>query len=179
MSALDFLDRNVLWIAPPLMCISALLLGLLIRGEIRLVKQAKILSVPLVEQQEIEFQEAGRAVLCMEGPRLSRRFAGLHFTLRTSDGEPVAGRSTLLGLRTTGVSWVRLELQVYEIPHAGRYVLRVEGLGAPREGDAKHRLVFTRPVLAQTIGNVIGMIVSFGVFITSLVFFLVRLSGEG
>jgi hypothetical protein len=179
MSALAFLDRNVLWIAPPLMCISALLLGLFIRNEVRLVKEAKILSLPLVEQQSLEFLEAGRAVLCMEGPRFSRRFSGLNYALSTADGAPVEGRAAWFSLTTTGVSWARVELRVYEIPHSGRYVLRVQGLGAAQEGDAKHRLVFTRPIIAQTIGYTLGMILSFGVFIVSLVFFLIRLMGKG
>jgi hypothetical protein len=179
MSALAFLDRNVLWVAPPLMCISALLLGLFIRSEVRLVKEAKILSVPLVEQQDIEFQEAGRVVLCMEGPRFSRRFAGLNYALSTADGVPVEGRAALFRATTTGVSWARVELRVCEIPHPGRYVLRVQGSGATQQGDANHRLVFTRPILAQTIGNVIGMILSFGLFIVCLVFFLLRLTGKG
>jgi hypothetical protein len=179
MSTLDFLDRNVLWIAPPLMCISALLLGRFIRSEVRLVKEAKILSVPLVEQQNLEFLEAGKVVLCMEGPRFSRRFSGLNYALSTDDGAPVEGRAAWIGVRTTGVKWMRVELRVYEILHPGRYVLRVQGLGAAQERDANHRLVFTRPILAQAIGYVIGMILSFGVFITSLVFFLLRLTGKG
>jgi hypothetical protein len=178
MSTLDFLDRNVLWIAPPLMCISALLLGLFIRSEVRLVKEAKILSVPLVEQQEIEFQEAGRVVLCIEGPQFSRRFAGLSYTLSTADGVPVEGRAALFRARTTGFSWARLEVRVYEISHPGRYVLRVQGLGAAQPGDANHRLVFTRPHLAPALGYVLGMILSFGLFIVCLVFFLLRLMGK-
>jgi len=161
------------------MCIAALLLALFIRGEIRLVREAKVLSVPLVEQQDIEFPEAGRVVLCMEGPRFSRRFAGLTYELSTDYGAPIEGRRAWFRARTTGVSWVRTELRVYEIPHAGRYVLRIQGLGAMQERDAEHRLVFTRPHLAQSVGYIIGMILSFGLFVVSLVFFLLRLTGHG
>ena len=178
MSALSFLDRNVLWIAPPLMCIAALALGLLIRSEVRLVREAKILSVPLVAEQDVDFLEAGRMVLCMEGPRFSRRFAGLDYEL-TTDGAPVEGRTAWFHARTTGVSRARMELRVYEIPHPGRYVLWVRGLGAAQARDAEHQFVFTRPHLAQSVGYIIGMIVSFGVFIASLVFFALRLTGKG
>jgi hypothetical protein len=178
MSAFSVLDRNVLWIAPPLMCIAALALGLFIRSEVRLVKEAKILSVPLVAEQDVEFPEAGRVVLCMEGPRLSRRFAGLDYEL-TTDGAPVEGRTAWFHATTTGVSRARMELRVYEIPHPGRFVLRVWGLGAAQERDVEHRLVFTRPHLAQAVGYIIGMIVSFGVFMVSLVFFVLRLTGKG
>jgi hypothetical protein len=179
MSVLSFLDRNLLWIAPPLICVSALLLGLCIRSEIRLVKEAKLLSVPLVAEQTVEFLEARRVVLCIEGPRLSTRFAGLSYELTTGDGAPVEGRAAWFGARTTGVKWVRFEVRVYEIPHPGRYVLRVQGLGPAQARDAEHRLVFMRPHLAQAFGYLMGMILSFGAFITSLVFFLIRLTGKG
>jgi hypothetical protein len=179
MFTLDFLDRNVLWITPPLICISAMLLGLFIRNEVRLVKEAKILSVPLLEQQNLELQEEGRVVLCIEGPRFSTRFAGLSYALSADDGSPVEGRPALLHATTTGVRWARMEVRVYEIPHPGRYVLRVQGLGAAREGDANHRLVFARPHLAQTLGYVLGMILSFGLFVVCLVFFSLRLTGKG
>jgi hypothetical protein len=179
MSALSVLDRNVLWIAPLLMCIAALVLALFIRSEVRLVKEAKILSVPLVEQQNIEFPEAGRVVLCVEGPRFSTRFAGLDYELSTNDGAPIEGRTAWFHATTTGVKWARVEVRVYEIPHPGRYVLRVRGLGAAQERDAAHRLVFMRPHLAQAVGYIIGMIVSFGVFVVSLVFFVLRLTGKG
>jgi hypothetical protein len=179
MSVLSFLDRNLLWIAPPLMCIAVLLLALCIWSEVRLVKRAKILSVPLVEEQSIEFPEAGRVVLCIEGPQFSHRFAHLTYELTTDTYGPVEGRTAWFRARTTGVSWARLELRVYEIPHAGRYILRVHNLGPPQARDAEHRLVFTRPHLAPAIGYVIGIILSAGLFIVSLVFFANRLLERG
>jgi hypothetical protein len=179
MSVLSVLDRNVLWIAPPLICISALLLGLCIRSEVRLVKEAKISSVPLVEQQNVEFLEAGRVVLCVEGPRFSTRFAGLDYELTTDAGAPVEVRTAWFHATTTGVKWARVEVRVYEIPHSGRYLLRVQRLGPAQARDAEHRLVFMRPHLAQSFGYIIGMILSFGVFVTSLVFFVLRLTGKG
>jgi len=179
MSVLTVLDRYVLWITPPLMCGSAVLLGLLIRNVVRLGTEARILSVPLVEQQTIEFREARRVVLSEEGPRFSSRFAGLGYQLSTEYGMPVEGRKARFSATTTGLTTARREVRVYEIPHPGRYVLRVEKLGAAQEGDAKHRLVFARPHLAQAIGYVIGMILSGGIFIGSLVFFVLRVTGKG
>ena len=67
---------------------------------------------------------------------------------------------------------------VYETPRPGRYVLRVQRLGAAQERDAAHRLVFMRPHLAQSVGYVIGIVLSAQVFIASLVFFLLRLTGK-
>ncbi len=179
MSTLDFLDRNLLWITPPLMIISLVLLGFCIRNEVRLVKASKILSAPLVEQQTVEFPEAGTASLCIEGPRFSRRFGGLSYGLRAADGTPLEGRRVLVRTSTTGVRWARLELEIYEIPRPGRYVLRVEGLGPPQSGDADHHLVFTRPIMAQTVGYILGMIFTFALFVLSVVFFSIRLSGKG
>jgi hypothetical protein len=178
MSALSFLDRNVLWIAPPLMCLAVWLLVFFIRSEIRLIKEAKILSVPLVEQQDIEFREAGRVVLSIEGPRFSTRFSGLAYELSDDYGAPVKGRRAWFNATTSGVKWVRMEMRVYEIPHPGRFVLRVQRLGVAQERDAEHRLVFMRPHLAQTVGYIICVILSFGLFIVSLVFFSLRLTGR-
>ena len=165
----------MLWIAPPLMCLGVLLLGLCIRNVIRLVKEAKILSAPLVEQQAVDFREAGKVILCLEGPQLTTRFARLSYELSTDEGAPVEGRTAWFRAKTTGASWVRMELRSYEIPQPGRYVLRVEGLGEPQERDANHRLVFMRPHLYPSIGYIIGIILSFAVFVVSLVFFCQRL----
>jgi hypothetical protein len=171
-SAFSILYRNMYWLGPALMCISLLLLALSIRNVVRLVKEAKILSVPLVEQQTIEFHDAGKVVLCIEGPQFTTRFARLSYELSAEGGAPVEGRTAWFRAHTSGVSWVRMELRSYEIPHPGRYVLRVRGLGEPQERDAKHHLVFMRPHLFQSVGYILGITLSALVFITSLVFFL-------
>ena len=68
---------------------------------------------------------------------------------------------------------------MYEIPRPGRYVLRVERLGAAQERDTAHRLVFMRPHLAQSAAYIIGITLSAIVFIASLVFFVLRLLEKG
>ncbi len=178
MSTLDFMERNLLWIAPPAMIISVALLALCIRNEVRVVKGSKLLSAPLVEQQNVELPEAGTTSLCIEGPQFSRRFAGLSYSLRADDGAPVEGRRVLFRTRTSGISWARLELLTYEIPRPGRYLLRVEGLGPPQPSDAAHHLVFTRPHTAPTIAYILGMIFTFALFVVSFVFFMLRLIGK-
>jgi len=177
MSAWGFLYRNLLWFGPPLMLMGALLLGLCIRGEVRLVKESKIVSLPLLAQQEVTLPNEGEVVLSVEGPRFSSRFQGLKYALLTAGGMPVEGRAVWLQARTTGVSWARVETRVFTIPQPGRYILQVEGLGMAREGDDRHHLVFTRPHLAPAVGYVLGMILSFGLFVVSLVFFVLRLTG--
>ncbi len=179
MSTLWALYRHMLWIAPPVMCLSALLAGISIRNVIRLVKESRLVDLPLVEEQAFEFPEAGRVVLAEEGPQLSSRFRGLDYRLSTDGGALVAGRRAWFHAKTTGISWARVEVRVYEIPHPGLYVLRVLGLGAPREGDAKHRLVFTRPHVARSLGYVVSITLLSGIFIASLVFFFLRLTEKG
>jgi hypothetical protein len=87
MSILSYIYRNGLWISVPLFILSVALLAYFILNVIRVVKQAHLRSVPLLEQQEIEFAEEGRVVLCTQGPLLSFRFANLDYEL-TGDGIP-------------------------------------------------------------------------------------------
>jgi len=63
----------------PLFAISAALLCFFILNVIRVVRQAHLLGVPLLEQQEIEFAKEGRVVLFRQGPLLSFRFANFDY----------------------------------------------------------------------------------------------------
>src|SRR5512139_1630444 len=119
----------------------AFLLVQCIAGVVRTGRQARLFSVPLVESQEVAFAEAGRVVLAMEGPLLSRRFAGLEYELVGPDGTKVPQRSTLFRARTTGFSRAKLELKVFEIGTPGRHVFRIVGLAGAQPGDADHAMV--------------------------------------
>ena len=90
---LSYIYRNGLWISVPLFIISVALLGYFILSVIRVVRQAHLFSVPVIEQQEIELTEAGRVILCTQGPLLSFRFAKLDYEL-TGGGIPIEGRTT-------------------------------------------------------------------------------------
>ena len=124
MNFLNLLYRYGLWISVPVFGISAAMLVFFILGVMRVVRQAHILSVPLLEQQEIEFAEAGRVVLCMEGPLLTTRFGNLDYELRVAEGMPVEGRTTWFHAKTSSLSSVRMELKSYELPRRGRYILQ-------------------------------------------------------
>lgn len=174
MSFLTYIYRNGLWISIPLFVISAVLLAYFILNVIRVVKQAHLFSVPLLEEQEIEFAEAGRVVLCTQGPQLSFRFTKLDYEL-AGDGIPVEGRKIWPVRRTTGLSWIRLEVQSYSIPRPGRYILRIKGLEPGRTADSEHRIVFMKPHLARRIGQVIGIVLTGVFFIGSIVLFFLRL----
>ncbi len=179
MSFLSYIYRNGLWISVPLFVISAALLVYFILSVIRVVKEAHLLSVPVIEQQEIEFTEAGRVVLCTQGPLLSFRFSKLDYEL-TGDGIPVEGRTTWFHSKTSGLSWVRMEMKSYRIQRPGRYVLRIKGLAPGSTPDSEHQIVFMRPHLARSIGYVIGIVLASLLFIGSIVLFFLRLvSREG
>ena len=175
MHFLSYIYRNGLWISVPLFIISAVLLCFFIINVIRSVRQAHLLSVPLLGQQEIQFAEEGRVVLCTQGPLLSFRFAKLDYELTGDNGMPVEGRTTWFHSRTSGLSWVRMEVKSYRIPMPGRYVLRIKGLEPGSTADSEHQIVFMRPHLARSIAYVIGIVLTSLLFIGSIVLFFLRL----
>ena len=174
MSFLSCIYRNGLWIAVPPFFISAALLCFFILNVIRAVRQAHLLSVPVIEQQEIQFTEAGRVVLCTQGPLLSTRFAKLDYEL-TGDGVPIEGRTTWFHSKTSGFSWVRMEVKSYRIPRPGRYILRIKGVEPGSAVDSEHQIVFMKPHLAHSIAYVIGIVLASSLFIGSIVLFFLRL----
>jgi hypothetical protein len=176
MAFLSSIFRHGLWIAPPSLGISILLLGHCIAGVIRTGRQARLFSVPLVERQQVEFAEAGPVVLAMEGPISSRRFAGLDFGLVGPDGADVGSRRALLRATTTGFTKATKELRVFEIAVPGRHVFRIHGLSGQAPRDGEHRMVFTRPHLARSMGYVLGIVLSGVLVILSIVLLGLRLS---
>ena len=179
MAFLSWIYRNGIWISVPLFITAAALLAFFILNVIKGVKQARLFSVPLAEQQEVEFAKEGRVVLCTQGPLLSFRFAKLDYELTGNNGMPVEGRTTWFHSRTSGLSWMRMEEKIYRIPMPGRYVLRIKGLQPGSAVDSDHQIVFMRPHLARSIGCVIGIVVSGMIFIGSIVLFFLRLSSGG
>ncbi len=175
MNFLSYLYRNGLWIAPLLFVISAALLCFFILNVIRTVKQSHLLAVPLLDQQEVQFAEEGRVILCTQGPLLSFRFARLDYELVGDTGMPVEGRTTWFHSKTSDFSWVRMEMKSYRIPMPGRYILRIKGLKPGSTPDSEHLIVFMRPHLARSIGYVIGIVLSGILFIGSIVLFFLRL----
>ncbi|MBM3470836.1 MAG: hypothetical protein FJX73_08605 [Armatimonadetes bacterium] len=171
--------RNMPWVLLLVSVISAVLLGFFILRVIRLVRQAYITSVPLVEQQDIQFDSAGRVVLCTEGPRFITRFSNLTYELGTRDGARIEGKTVWLGRVSSGVSKVRLAVESYEIPRPGRYVLRIHGLGPGWIADTEHLVVFMKPYLARSIGYVVGVALSAVLLIGSTILFLIRLTEGG
>lgn len=175
MAILSFIYRNGIWISIPAFVLFVVLLIICITGVVRTGRQARLFSVPLLDRQEIEFTEAGRVVLCMEGPILSRRFAKLAYELTGPDGVAVKGRPALFRATTSGFTKARMELEVYEVTHPGRHVFQIRGLEGEKPSDTEHRMVFTRTNLARSMMYVIGIVFA-GIFtIGSIVLFFLRL----
>ena len=177
MAFLSFLYKYGIWISVPVFVLSVLLLVRCITGVIKAEKETRLVSLPLLDRQEIDFALEGSVVLCMEGPMLSRRFANLEYGLTGPDGRVVRSRPVLFRSSTSGLSKAIMELRVYEIAQPGRHVFEIRGLGDEKTSDAEHRMVFTRPHLARSMAYVIGIVFSAMLTIGSLVLFLMRVVG--
>jgi hypothetical protein len=97
------------------------------------------------------------------------------FELTGLSGEEVPRRPVVLRTRTSGLAKARVELERFDLPWAGGYLLYMKGLGEPEPGDDAHAVVFSRPQRARIIAHVVGMVATSAVFIVSLVFFVLRL----
>ena len=177
MAFLSYLYKYGIWISVPVFILSVLLLVRCITGVIKAEKESRLVSLPLLDRQEIDFAVEGDVVLCMEGPILSRRFANLEYGLTGPDGRVVRSRPALFRSSTSGFSKAIMELRVYEIAQPGRHVFEIRGLGDERPSDAEHRMVFTLPHLARSMAYVLGIVFSAMLTIGSLVLFLMRLAG--
>lgn len=177
MAFLSFIYKYGIWIAVPAFILSAILLVRCITGVIQTERQTRLFSLPLLDRQEIEFNETGSVVLCMEGPMLSRRFANLEYGLTGPDGRAAQSRPVLFRWATSGLTKATMELRVYEIAQPGLHRFEIRGLGEERPADAEHRMVFTRPHMAQSLACVLGIVFSAMLTIGSLVLFLMRVAG--
>jgi hypothetical protein len=93
-----------------------------------------------------------------------------------ADGTRLPSHATLFHAKSTTMSTVRMEMRSFLVERPGRHTLRIEGLGVARTDDAKHGIVLMRPHLVQAVGLTIGITLSGGALIASLVLFLIRLT---
>jgi hypothetical protein len=164
-----------LWILAAMFCGSVLLLIRCIKGLLHTISASRLCAVPLRDRQEIHFPEAGKVVLAIEGPLLSRRFAKLGYALIGPDGIEVPGRRPLLRMRTTGLTTATLELKFFNLAHPGPHLFVISGLGGAQPNDGAHQMVFSRPHRRQLLLFVLGIVLSSVGLIGSLVLFLIRL----
>ncbi|MEN6373712.1 MAG: hypothetical protein ABFD75_02885 [Smithella sp.] len=178
MAFLSFIFEYGIWISIPSFVFSGAVLIRCIMGVLRIMKEARLFSVPLKEQQDIEFTGTGTVILAMEGPLFSRRFAKLQYEMRGPDGMEAKSRPALLRATTTGFTKARMELRIYKITQPGRYVFQIHGLGGEKPSDAEHCMVFLRPHLGRTMVHVIGIVVASMLIIGSIVLFGLRIASN-
>ena len=176
MSFLNFIYRNGLWISPPLFVASVAMLVCTILSVIRLGERKRLFNVPLQGSQNVDFAEAGRVVLCIEGPLLTRRFGGLRYDLSTEEGVLIPGWRRWFHAKSSSFTKVRMEMLGFSIPHPGRYVLSIRGLGDGQATDSKHQIVFMKPHMVQAIAHVLGILLAGIILIGCVVLFGLRLS---
>jgi hypothetical protein len=179
MVVLSFIYGYGIWISVPAFVISTVWLVWCIARVVRTMRQARIVSVPLLDRQEVEFAEAGKVVLAMEGPFLSRRFAGLEFELIGPDGMTVESRRPLVRGRSSGFRKAKLDLRAYSVTTPGRHIFQIRHLEGEKASDDQHRMVFTRPHLGRALTYVIGIVLGAMLMIGSIVLFFLRLAFEG
>ncbi len=179
MVILTYFHKYGLWLSWPVFGLGVFLLWFFIMSVVKVGEKHRICHLPLQAEQMVEFAEAGRVILWLEGPLLTNRFAGLSFELRGPDGSSSKGRMALFRGGSSSFSKARIADRVFTITTPGRYVLHTEGLGGEKAGDEQHRLIFMRPYLAETVGSVLGIILGAVLTIGSTVNFLIRLLGGG
>jgi hypothetical protein len=171
--------KSWIWIGIPLILASGVALWMLIPGVIALTKGSSLFRVPLREKQEIEFIEAGRVTLNMEGRRFTNRFAGVNFELYGAGGRRIPDSPSLLRKRSSGITDVRMELLSYDIPDPGRYLLVMTGLGSDEPDGGSEAIVFMKPHTAKTVAYAAGIAVASCIFIASMVILIMRLNKVG
>lgn len=180
MSLLRTLYRNGIWISVPLVGCGVCLLAFSIRNVVKLEDRNLILSVPLTAEQDVVFEEAGEAIMTMEGPFFSARFKNLSYELVGGEGIPMPGRKSWLRWRSTSLGGrARLQVCSFEISYPGQYLFRIKGLNSPQASDAKHRIIFMKPHFLQTIASIVGIILGSFLAIGGLVLFVFRLRSKG
>lgn len=160
MAFLSFIYKYGIWISIPAFIFFVILLIICITGVVRTGRHARLLSVPLVDRQEIEFIEAGRVVLCMEGPILRRRFTILEYELMGPDGISAKSRPVLFRASTTGLTKAKMELRVYEVTHLGRHIFQIRGLGGVKSHQMQNTGWSSRGLILQAVWPMLSVLFS-------------------
>ncbi len=169
-----FFYQHGLWLSWPLLVLGLFVIWVSIATLVGMGEKNRLVTLPLAPQQVVEFDDAGRVELWLEGPLLRTRFSGLSFELAASDGSLLKGHRSWGRHHSSSFSRARVVARLFTVPKPGRYILRTSGLGAPQPSDEDHHILFMRPYLAQTVACVLGIL--FGAFLAigSIVNFLLR-----
>ncbi|MGB8377668.1 MAG: hypothetical protein WCE70_04250, partial [Rhodanobacteraceae bacterium] len=127
------------------------------RRTLRVVRTSVVVRLPAVAEQEVEFEQPGRFILCVEHSRfdgglLHARYALLDAAGRELPSVPVFFRTTV-----SGIASVRISLRAFAVAEPGRHRLIVTGMTTG--GDVSSRaLVFTRPFAVRLVFCILGIL---------------------
>jgi len=161
------LARSWLFAAVPVFLAAAVALAKVILSLVRATRAARVATVPLAAEARVRLEATGTLELALEGPHLTRDFAGVSFSLHRLDvGQEVPLRRLLFRTKVSGLDRVRLSLYQLDVAVPGEYFLRAEGLGAT---SGKSAVVFVRPLGLTLVTHVLGLIALGAALIGSLV----------
>lgn len=160
----------------PLACAALGGIVLLARRLARGLRDAVLVRVPVVAEQEVELA-AGPWVLHVETPLFSRRMRGLRFGLleRSMHREVRLGR-VWIHQRPGGLRRVSLAVRRFTITLPGPHLLRTDGLRAGTD-YTDCALLVARPSGALLVGHTLGMLALGWVAVASIVASIVAVGG--
>jgi hypothetical protein len=127
-------------------------------GNLIAIHRTVVVRAPLVAEQEVSLEAAGRMLLHAEGPRFTRAFGGLDFRLtRREDEFVVPLQDVWFRAESSGRSTSRLSLRSFELERPGRYRLRVLGLPEPLP-EKPHALVVTHDYRARMVRTIVALV---------------------
>ena len=173
------MSNNWLWLTVPVGLISLVILPIFVWRLVEMHRSQLVLSVPLLAEQEIDIETAGRLLLHAEGPRLTRAFGGLDYQLTDlSDQSAVPLKPTIPPFSSSGISRSRLSLRAFELARSGRFRLTVTGITDPTVSQ-DNNLVLTHDRRGGTIGIILVVVFSAigllgGAILSSVIYFVNR-----
>jgi hypothetical protein len=155
-------------------------LGLLVFLIVRLGQlsgRSVVQRAPLLADQTMLLQRAGRLNLCLEGPIFSTYSTRLQYSLfESATGRPVPLTPTSLGSGSNTFTRQRVTRAAFTIPAAGWYRLVIAGF-EPARDYRDYAVVVTRPFVGALIGLVLGIVAVAFVVVGGLVIELITLTG--
>jgi hypothetical protein len=153
------------------------LLAYAIVRTLRVVRGSVLVRLPAVAQQDVDFAEPGRVVLCIEQPRLETALWRAKYALHDASGREVPSALILFRTSVSGISSVRLSLRSFDLAQPGRYRLTVTGI-APGHDTSRCAVVFTRPHALQLVACILGIVLGGVALIGGIVFSALGLTGR-
>lgn len=154
-----------MWVTVPVASLCLVLLGTTLSRLIRIHRGSVLVSVPLIEEQDVTIDGVGRMLLHGEGPRGTDRFARLDFRLTDlSRGRDLGLDRVWLKASSSGRSTARLSLRSFRVEQPGSYRLRLidrsSSCVSEKPPHDSHRIVISHDVRGRTAGAIVGVVLS-------------------